>query len=494
MSNYVNSVADDIDKRILFNMPLRKAIISFSVLFFTIIAVGSSFAYYFAIRKILNEGLTQELKQALSAEYFSLKNELDKEVLLLKILSEYPTVKNYFLEPDNKKAEEYGLILFEHYRKYFKNKIISWISVSDSNYYVNGQFFEKYEYSNPKHAWFFESLENKNPPILRVDFDFLERQIFDLYINYPVYSENKAIGVVSSRVSLFEFINALRLPENIFIFDDLGVIIGAASEKSVKEKKKLAELLGVQGEEVHKVALGMGKNSYATLNFGDVQYMVRSMEKTNLFLMAKDKIDIKKIIQERATIVFFALLALMLLVFIVFNKFILRMLRPINRNMLSYIRASLLDDLTKLPNKRFFNIKIEDEWNRAVRGNYPLSFLMMDLDKFKSYNDTHGHLEGDLLLQEVARIFNYCVNRTSDFTARFGGEEFCIILPNTKLEGAKKIAEDIRTAMERTGKATISIGLVCKIPSLSDNMQKFIEQADKKLYEAKNIGRNKTCY
>jgi diguanylate cyclase (GGDEF)-like protein len=153
-----------------------------------------------------------------------------------------------------------------------------------------------------------------------------------------------------------------------------------------------------------------------------------------------------------------------------------------------------MDELTKLPNKRFFNLRMEDEWNRAIRGNYSLSFLMMDLDKFKSYNDTHGHLEGDRLLRDVARIFSYSVNRTSDFTARFGGEEFCVILPNTKENGAKKIAENVRISMERTGKATISIGMACKVPRLEDDMQEFIDWADKKLYEAKNTGRNKVCW
>jgi diguanylate cyclase (GGDEF)-like protein len=494
MPNYADSVANDIDRRILFNMPLRKAVVLFSVFFFTVIAVGSSLTYYFAMRKILNENLTQELRHDLDMKRLLLKNELDKEVLLLKILSEHPAVKDYLLNLNNKNSEESGFTVFERYRKHFKDKIVSWISISDSNYYVNGKFMEKYERDNPNHLWFFEALENKNPPTIKVAFDYLNRQIYDLYINYPVYSEGEAIGVISSRISLFEFISILQLPKNVFIFDDLGVIIGAADEKTIKEERKLVELLGAHGEEVYKTALGMGKNSNATLNFGNVQYVVRSMEKLNLFLMVKDKIDMRKIIQEMATIVFLALLALMLLVFIVFNKFILHMLKPINRNMLSYIKASLLDDLTKLPNKRFFNIRIEDEWNRAVRGKYPLGFLMMDLDKFKNYNDTYGHLEGDLLLKEVAQIFNSCLNRTSDFAARFGGEEFSAILPNTKLEGTKKIAENIRIAMERTGKATISIGLTCKIPDLEDNMQKFIEQTDQKLYEAKNTGRNKTCY
>jgi diguanylate cyclase (GGDEF)-like protein len=200
---------------------------------------------------------------------------------------------------------------------------------------------------------------------------------------------------------------------------------------------------------------------------------------------------IKEVLSEKAA--FLSLLSLILIIFAIFSKFITYLLKPINRTVLSYIESSLLDELTKLPNKRFFNIRMEDEWSRAVRGKYPICFLMLNVDKFKQYNESYGHTEGDRLLREVARIFSYCINRTSDFAVRFDNEEFCVVLPNTKIEGAKKIAENIRIFMERTGKATISIGLVCKTPVVGDNVQEFIDQADQKLHEAKNTGRNKVC-
>jgi diguanylate cyclase (GGDEF)-like protein len=494
MSDYIGNVAEDLDRQVLFNMPLRKAIILFSALLFAAVAICSSVAYYFAMRKILNESLAQELRQAMDTRRLTLKAELDREVLLLKVLSEYPAVRDYFLNPEDKKRKEESFALFEHHKEYFQSKIINWINVTDSNYYVNGKLMEKYSASNPNHSWFFEALENKNPPAIKVAYDYLNRHIFDLYIDYPVYSEGKTIGVISGRISLLKFINRLDLPENIFIFDKDGIIISAADKKIVQEQKTLRDLFDAQGEKVYEGTHGMNKNSSRVFDFGEVQYVVNSMEKLDLFLVAKDKVDIGKIIEERASIVFFALLLLILLIFVVFNKFMGHVLKPISKNMLSYIETSLLDELTKLPNKRFFNIRIEDEWNRAIRGKYHLSFLMMDLDRFKNYNDKHGHLEGDRLLREVARVFSYCVNRTSDFSARFGGEEFCVILPNTKIEGAKKIAENIRIFMERAGNATISIGLVCKIPALEDSMQEFVEQADQKLYEAKNTGRNKVCW
>jgi diguanylate cyclase (GGDEF)-like protein len=493
MKQYYEKVVDTIERQNFFKMPLRHAVVLFSILLFTTIACGSFTAYYFAMKKVLSESYEHELWQTINTRQLLLNANLEKEVLALKILAESPAVISYFSNPSDEILKKDCFSMFEHYTAFFYSKMLGWISIKDSNYYVNGQFMEKYHYSNPAHSWFFETLAIESPPLIRVDFDYLNRQIYDLYIDYPIYNEDKVVGVINSRISLFEFVNNLNLPENVYVFGKDGIVIAAADNRIAKEKKTLVELFGIRGEAVYKKSLNLSKKSTDTFEFGNRHYLMSNAGDLDLFLAARYEVDFKRIMQERESIVFLSLLMIMLVVFVIFNIFLLYLLKPINRTMLSYIESSLLDELTKLPNKRFFNIRMEDEWSRAIRGKYPICFLMLDLDNFKKYNDSHGHLEGDRLLREVARIFSYCINRTSDFAIRFGGEEFCVILPNTKIEGAKKIAENIRVFMERTRKATISIGLVCKTPVVGDNMQEFINQADQKLYEAKNSGRNKVC-
>jgi len=491
MAEYAEDVASKIDRQNFLKMPLRKVIILFSILFFVVIAFGSSLAYYFVMRKVISENSMKELKQTMNTRRTIISAQLNKEILLTKIFASATPVKHYFSNPDKESCQKEFFIILNEHKEYFQNKMIGWISLKDSNYYVNEQFMEKYTPSNPNNSWFFETLKYENPPLIKVDFDYLNRQIYNLYINYPVYYENKAIGVICSRYSLTEFMNNLNLPENVYVFGKDGVVIGAANEKVVKEKKTIMELFGSMGEEVYVKAMSLGKDSSDILYFGKNHYSISAVGSVNLFLVSQNEVNMKTIIHQEASIVFFALLLLMALAFVVFNMFISYILKPMNKNMQSYIESSLLDELTKIPNKRFFNIRIEDEWHRATRGQYPLSFLMMDLDKFKQYNDTYGHLEGDILLRDAAQIFSNCINRASDFVARFGGEEFCIVLANTKIEGARKIAEDVRGAMEKTGKITVSIGVVCEIPKIGSNCKDFIEAADHKLYEAKNTGRNK---
>jgi diguanylate cyclase (GGDEF)-like protein len=161
------------------------------------------------------------------------------------------------------------------------------------------------------------------------------------------------------------------------------------------------------------------------------------------------------------------------------------------RKMLEHI--SLTDQLTKIPNRRNFDSRIEIEWRIAIRENKNISILMMDIDRFKAYNDTYGHQKGDVLLQAVAKAITQTINRAGDFAARWGGEEFVVLLPNTDIDGALNIAESIRANVEKGAKITISIGVNTLIPTQNSSLDGFISAADDALYKAKEMGRNKVC-
>jgi diguanylate cyclase (GGDEF)-like protein len=154
---------------------------------------------------------------------------------------------------------------------------------------------------------------------------------------------------------------------------------------------------------------------------------------------------------------------------------------------------SLTDQLTGIPNRRNFDSRIEKEWRRAIRDKENISILMMDIDKFKAYNDTNGHQQGDTLLQAVAKTITRTIHRGGDFAARWGGEEFVVLLPNTDINGALNIAELIRANIDKETKTTISIGVNTQIPTQTSSLDNFISAADDALYKAKAMGRNKVC-
>jgi diguanylate cyclase (GGDEF)-like protein/PAS domain S-box-containing protein len=153
---------------------------------------------------------------------------------------------------------------------------------------------------------------------------------------------------------------------------------------------------------------------------------------------------------------------------------------------------AVTDELTGLKNRRALQVRLEEEFRLSRRYEHPLSLLMIDVDHFKKFNDTYGHLAGDEILKGVALWLRDLV-RTTDLVARFGGEEFAVLLPNTDLGGALLLAERVRAAIARPRPdlklVTISIGVSSLTTDHSD-VNAFLSDADEALYQAKAAGRN----
>ena len=160
---------------------------------------------------------------------------------------------------------------------------------------------------------------------------------------------------------------------------------------------------------------------------------------------------------------------------------------------------SLQDDLTGVANRRRLQLALDAEWNRARRRGRPVAFILLDLDHFKSLNDSRGHREGDKALQQVAAYLDAAVQRPGDLLVRYGGEEFAVLLPDTDLPGALAVAERLRRGLEAlalphegtpAGCITASFGVAVMVPAKDQPPGSLIEAADHALYRAKTEGRN----
>ncbi|APW40492.1 GGDEF domain-containing protein [Rhodoferax koreense] len=156
---------------------------------------------------------------------------------------------------------------------------------------------------------------------------------------------------------------------------------------------------------------------------------------------------------------------------------------------------SMSDGLTGIWNRRAFDRRLREEWSRHGRHHQPLGLLMFDVDKFKSFNDTFGHPQGDQALKQVASTAQASL-RDTDFLARYGGEEFAVLLPNLGNDGAQKAAERLRAAVERADwparAVTVSVGVAALVPEGDFSGNTLVARADQALYEAKHAGRNRT--
>lgn len=163
-------------------------------------------------------------------------------------------------------------------------------------------------------------------------------------------------------------------------------------------------------------------------------------------------------------------------------------------------KQASIDGLTGVSNRRTFNESLTREWSRSLRNHRPISLILIDVDEFKSYNDTYGHMAGDECLRTVASVLRQSVRRPSDLVARYGGEEFAVLLPETDLAGAGLLAEAMRRGVSReqithqgshvSDVLTISLGIASMIPAHGGDPASLIVSADRSLYNAKAAGRN----
>lgn len=162
-------------------------------------------------------------------------------------------------------------------------------------------------------------------------------------------------------------------------------------------------------------------------------------------------------------------------------------------------RLSFLDSMTGLPNRRYFDKYLGREWARAVREKTPLALVMLDIDHFKEFNDMYGHQAGDKCLTDIANCARAELKRPTDLFARYGGDEFMAVLPNTDSEGAALVARAIGRAVSALAIShagsphhliSVSVGIASRFPTSGDKLEVLVAEADAALYQAKLTGRN----
>lgn len=311
--------------------------------------------------------------------------------------------------------------------------------------------------------------------ILVVDDSQDERLLLESILKTAGYTD---IHLAKSAINAFEYLGIDTLKSSAGEFDLILMDImmpdmdGIEACRRIKKEKHLKDT---------PVVMVTAKTDIdclqAAFNAGAVDYITKPINKTELIarihsiLKLKHEIDIRKARESELAMA---------------NERLRR---------LSYI-----DDLTNIPNRRYFRTSLNREWKRSARYGRLLSIIMMDIDFFKNYNDEYGHEKGDECLRRIASALHHTLGRPCDFIVRYGGEEFVAVLPDTNIEGATAVAETMRSNVQALNikhstqigkKVTISLGVATSVPERGSNPSTLIVEADKALYQAKDGGRNR---
>ncbi|CAN2045758.1 two-component system, chemotaxis family, response regulator WspR [Candidatus Magnetomoraceae bacterium gMMP-13] len=254
-------------------------------------------------------------------------------------------------------------------------------------------------------------------------------------------------------------------------------IDGIKACRKIKEAEHLRDIPII-------IVTGMTDNIASAFEAGAMDYIVKPVKHVELIARVRSSLKLKYEMDSRKAR----------------ERDLMEVTRRLEDTNRKLHRLSLIDGLTGIANRRYFDEYLDHEWKRAIRETMHISLILIDIDYFKLFNDTYGHQAGDLCLKQVAQSLEDVLKRPADFVARYGGEEFSAILPNTELKGAVEVANNmlesvkgLKICHEKSNICewvSISAGVACMVPELKMKPSIIIAEADRALYHAKQQGRS----
>lgn len=386
-----------------------------------------------------------------------------------------------------------------------------YIGLADGEFITGGEWVPPEDYDPRTRVWYREAVEAGKTIISDV---YIDRETDDrtVTISSPLYMEDSFVGVISADVFMNDINNWLRNQisgENIYTYllDSDGTVIVHTLRPNLVGTNIYNDDVVYDAFFARKDAfLAYFEKVQTSSNMVRMEYIaqgnkirgiIRQVEEGDwvLAVAAVEDLDVFSFIKTNRNSITFNLL--MLAVVLVLLQLVNNIKKELEQKNQLLTIDNELDFLTTIYNRRYFNLYIENLW-QASESDSEICLLMLDIDYFKGYNDTYGHIMGDEVLKSVTQAINTTI-RKQDIFARYGGEEFTLLLEQVSLGDAEKIAGkivstiyelNIENSASPTGRITISIGIASTTPGKAIGVRQFTNNADKALYKAKDKGRN----
>ncbi len=423
--------------------------------------------------------------------YSEIQRDLLKPNLVSSLMAQDTFVRNWVLsgEKDIEEIKNY----LDSIQKKYKTSSSFFVSNKTKNYYYPKGILKKVSASNERDIWFFRVKNIVDEFECNIDIDMAANDSLTIFTNYRVYDfSGNFIGVTGVGLKTSHVSTLLETYKSKYNHD---IYFVKPSNEIVLSTKDFSNELRINQKTLMLLIEDYNKKSISSLEYtvNSEKYFVnlRYIDELNLYLFveAKEKFFTQEL-KENFYINIIISLCIMLLI-------IGAVMWNINYYQGKLERLAKKDKLTALPNRNDFDIKFDRIFNSSRKDEHELTLILFDVDNFKEVNDNFGHLVGDKVLIEVAKIFRATFRR-NDIIARWGGEEFIALLSNSDKDIAFKVAEKLRheiesstTIKEIIGRTlTVSVGVA--IREESENKETFFTRVDNNLYQAKEEGKNKT--
>jgi len=455
-------------------------------------------SYYAALDSIRDNIVNTELPLTSDNVYSEIQKDLITPVLISSMMARDTFVRDWVMggEQDVAQMTRYLREVQEHY-----GAVTSFfVSEQTHTYYQAKGVLKRVAPQEPRDSWYFRVRDMQEPYEINVDVDMANQDRLTVCINYRVFDYDQrfigATGVGLTVDAVVKLIDdyQIRYDRSVYFVDTDGriVLTGATGgPMGARVGQSLSDVAGLEELQAKLPQPQSGNFEYREQGRGHF-LNARFIPELDWYLFV-DKHETGALAGIRQS------LYINLLICLVVTAIVLTLVNIALRRYQARIAAlATTDQLTELLNRRGFDLLANQAIQEARRNPSPLCALLLDLDKFKDLNDSHGHLAGDEALRSFANKLRDNL-RQSDIICRWGGEEFILLLKDTSPEQARQLAEKIRQQTEQGSFSykgaslhiTTSIGLAELHPD--DSLSELLARADRALYRAKQAGRNRTC-
>jgi methyl-accepting chemotaxis protein len=348
---------------------IKSKMLVFSAVFFLAVAVIGTTAFFYSMRQIVRSSATQKLSQFVETKIYQLEKSVSKEIAIAVKMADSPLIKEHFLDPDNQAVRELAFREFAGYRRAFTGNNIFWIGDRDKRYHFGDEYLYTLDTSNPDSAWYPATMQQKELYSFNVSYDIGIQKTM-LWINALVFEGGRAIGIVGTGIDLTGFIDSLYADFDpampFYLFNKSSEITGAQDSALVFDKKTINEQFGQVGASILNAAVKSIEGPQV-FYLDNVEYVVGNIESLDWHITAFLPFTSSMYLQTNMTVLFLAMLLTLFLVFVIFDRYIFTMLKPLSEvaDIIKYVGEGDLTVQSGINSKdeigdlaRYFNITL----------------------------------------------------------------------------------------------------------------------------------------